>query len=128
MQGGPARLITDNGSASRQTPFWICPECGNMLHPKEDKASRTLKRECRHCMRLDDADSNLVHVNDMRPEGGLSEAGADTVADPTLPRASGTECNSCGHTEAVFFQAPMKSDEGMKLIFMCTKCAYRWKQ
>ena len=92
------------GTGARQTPFWICPECGNMLHPKEDKAAKRLKKECRNCNREDDADSNLVHVNDMRPEGALTEAGADTISDPTLPRAQGTECLSCGHNEAVFFQ------------------------
>jgi hypothetical protein len=75
-----------------------------MLHPKEDKAARQLKKECRNCNREDIAESYLVHVNDMRPEGALSEAGADTITDPTLPRAQGTECLSCGHNEAVFFQ------------------------
>ena len=99
------RRIAGTGSGSRQTPFWICSECGNMLHPKEDKVARKLKRECRNCNREDDADSNLVHVNDMRPEGSITEAGSDTIADPTLPRAHGTECLSCGHMEAVFFQA-----------------------
>ena len=48
--------------------------------------------------------------------------------DPTLPHATGIECVSCGHDEAVFFQAPMKGDEAMKLIFMCTECAHRWLQ
>ena len=47
---------------------------------------------------------------------------------PTLPRATGVECANCGHDEAVFFQAPMKGDEAMKLIFMCIKCAHRWLQ
>ena len=51
----------------------------------------------------------------------------DKIKDPTLPRATNTNCNMCGHNESVFFQAPLKGDEGMKLIFMCTNCAYKWK-
>ena len=56
-----------------------------------------------------------------------TDHGADKVKDPTLPRATNTNCNMCGHNESVFFQAPLKGDEGMKLIFMCTNCAYKWK-
>jgi len=99
-----------------------------MLHPKEDRLRRKLRRVCRNCKREDDAESNLVNVHDLRPESSSVEHGADTIKDPTLPRASNTECNACGHTESVFFQAPMKNDEGMKLIFMCTRCAFKWKQ
>jgi DNA-directed RNA polymerase II subunit RPB9 len=123
------KLIEDNGSLARQTPFWICSECGNMLYPKEDRASRTLKRVCRNCSREDNADNNLVYVNDLRPaHRQQSIAGVDQVKDPTLPRATGVECSNCGHDEAVFFQAPMKGDEAMKLIFMCMNCAHRWLQ
>ena len=95
--------------------------CGNILSPKEDRAAGKLKRVCRNCHREDFAESNLINVHDLRPESSHMEMGADTVKDPTLPRANNTLCTSCGHTEAVFFQAPMKADEGMKLIFMCTR-------
>ncbi len=113
--------IGNDGKPARQTPFWICPECGNMLYPREDKEARKLKRYCKACKHEDDADSNLVYVNDLRPEALAADAGADVIKDPTLPRAVGTDCASCHHNESVFFQAPMKGDEGMKLIFMCTK-------
>ena len=122
------KLLDDNGTQSRQTPFWICSECGNMLYPKEDRASRTLKRVCRNCGREDAADNNLVFVNDLRPQAQAVTAGSDAIKDPTLPRAVGVECEQCKHNEAVFFQAPMKGDAAMKLIFMCTKCAFRWLQ
>lgn len=121
------KLLTDQGT-SRQTPFWICSECGNMLYPKEDRATQTLKRICRNCAREDDADSNLVYVNDLRPMHRAMDAGTDMVKDPTLPHATGVDCAMCHHDEAVFFQAPMKGDEAMKLIFMCCKCAHRWLQ
>ena len=122
------KLLEDSGTLARQTPFWICSECGNMLYPKEDRATRQLKRVCRNCLREDNADSNLVYVNDLRPMHQSHDAGADQVKDPTLPRAVGVECNNCQHDEAVFFQAPMKGDEAMKLIFMCIKCQHRWLQ
>ena len=125
---GGQRLLQGDGKSARQTPFWICSECGNMLHPREDKAAKKLKRACRNCKREDDAETPLVNVHDLRPEAMTVDQGADTIKDPTLPRANNTPCLSCGHKESVFFQAPMKADEGMKLIFMCTKCAYKWKQ
>ena len=122
------KLLEDSGTLSRNTPFWICSECGNMLYPKEDRASHSLKRVCRNCGREDAADSNLVFVNDLHPTAKSVDAGADMVKDPTLPHAKGVECPSCQHDEAVFFQAPMKGDAAMKLIFMCIKCAHRWLQ
>ena len=113
--------ITYNDDPGRQTPFWLCAECGNMLYPKEDPVTRTLKRHCRNCMHEDQADSNLVFVNDQRPPNAVADAGSDVTKDPTLPRATNTVCTSCQHNESVFFQAPARADEGMKLIFMCTK-------
>ena len=123
-----AGQIKDSGAPQRATPFWICPECGNMLYPKEDKAARSLKRVCRHCHRESDADANLVFVNELHPTAKSVDAGSDMVKDPTLPHAKGVECPNCQHDEAVFFQAPMKGDAAMKLIFMCIKCAHRWLQ
>ena len=99
-----------------------------MLYPKEDKAARSLKRVCRHCHRESDADANLVFVNELHPTAKSVDAGSDMVKDPTLPHAKGVECPNCQHDEAVFFQAPMKGDAAMKLIFMCIKCAHRWLQ
>ena len=116
------KLLEDAGSRGRQTPFWICSECGNMLYPKEDAANRKLKRVCRNCGREDDADNNLVYVNDLHPQAHSQDSGAEMIKDPTLPHAVGVECTHCGHDEAVFFQAPMKGDAAMKLIFMCCKC------
>ena len=56
--------------------------------------------------------------------------GPDVIKDPTLPRAMGTDCTSCGHDEAVFFQAQNEGDQAMKLVFItrCTRCAFRWVQ
>ena len=91
-----------------------------MLSPKEDSSCGKLKRICRNCHRQDFAESNLINVHDLRPESSPIKMGSDALQDPTLPRANNTHCISCGHHEAVFFP-PMNPDEGMKLIFMCTK-------
>ena len=122
-----AGAIKDSGAPQRATPFWICPECGNMLYPKEDKERKVLRRACKNCDFNDEANSNLIYVHDLKPDFTSSDPGADKIKDPTLPRATNTNCNMCGHNESVFFQAPLKGDEGMKLIFMCTNCAYKWK-
>jgi DNA-directed RNA polymerase subunit M/transcription elongation factor TFIIS len=78
---------------------------------------------CRNCQHTDAAERNLVFVNDQRPPNVSAEVTADVTKDPTLPRTHQCLCTNCQHTEAVFFQAVTRGDEGMKLIFMCTKCA-----
>ena len=116
-------LITDTGLKERQNPSYICPSCGNMLWNFKNDGSK-LTRVCRNCNHTDDMESNLVYVNDVKFAGGTDHvASADMVKDPTLPRATNVDCNSCHFNEAVFFQKPMRGDEGMKLIFMCIRCA-----
>ena len=44
------KLLEDQGTLARQTPFWICSECGNMLYPKEDPKRKVLLRHCRVCL------------------------------------------------------------------------------
>ena len=115
--------ITDAGLKERQNPSYICGSCGNMLWNFKNDGSKLI-RVCRNCGHKDDMESNLVYVNDVKFAGGTDHvASADMVKDPTLPRADNVDCGICHHNEAVFFQKPMRGDEGMKLIFMCTKCA-----
>ena len=115
--------ITDAGLKERQNPSYICGSCGNMLWNFKNDGSKLI-RVCRNCGHKDDMESNLVYVNDVKFAGGTDHvASADMVKDPTLPRADNVDCGICHHHEAVFFQKPMRGDEGMKLIFMCTKCA-----
>jgi len=127
-QVGTSRL-TDTGTVSRQTPVSICSQCGNILwYYKPSTRDRSkLVRVCKGCDHEDEMESNLVYVNDLTygdTQASYAIAGKDMVKDPTLPLSDEMECSTCGHNEAVFFQKPAKaSDEGMKLIFMCTKCA-----
>ena len=121
-------LITDTGLKERQNPSYICGSCGNMLWEFKNDGSK-LTRVCRNCGHKDDMESNLVYVNDVKFAGGTDHvASADMIKDPTLPRATNVQCNSCNFNEAVFFQKPMRGDEGMRLIFMCTRCAFKWEQ
>jgi DNA-directed RNA polymerase II subunit RPB9 len=121
--------LTDTGTVARQTPVNICSQCGNILwHYRPCPRDRTkLQRVCKNCPNIDEMESNLVYVNDLTygdTQASYAIAGKDMVKDPTLPLSDEMDCSTCGHNEAVFFQKPAKaSDEGMKLIFMCTKCA-----
>ena len=116
-------FITHAVLKERQNPSYICGSCGNMLWNFKNDGSKLI-RVCRNCGHKDDMESNLVYVNDVKFAGGTDHvASADMIKDPTLPRADNVDCSSCHHNEAVFFQKPMRGDEGMKLIFMCTRCA-----
>lgn len=120
----------DAGLKERQNPSYICPSCGNMLwNFRNDASTGKLHRVCRNCSHRDEMESNLVYMNDLKFEGGMDHvASADMVKDPTLARATNVDCLTCHFNEAVFFQKPMRGQEGMKLIFMCIRCAYRWEQ
>ena len=126
-------MITDTGLKERQSPNHICQQCGNMLWDYRNDPDRNnqLVRVCRtpDCKKEEVMESNLVYVNEVKFDGGVSTvATSDMVKDPTLPLADNVDCTSCHGSQAVFFQKPMKGDEGMKLIFMCIKCAHRWEQ
>ena len=126
-------MIKDTGLKERQSPNHICQACGNMLWKyKYDPAQNNqLIRECLtpDCNKEEVMEKNLIYVNELKFDGGVNTvASSDMVKDPTLPVADNVDCISCHGSKAVFFQKPTKGDEGMKLIFMCIKCAYRWEQ
>ena len=130
-KGGPFAvrgLITDTGLVERKNPSYICESCGNMLWKFVEEAgtagsTKKLKRVCRNCGAEYVMESNLVSKHDLKFDGGGLDhvASADMVKDPTLPRAMRVDCLNCHFDQAVFFQKPMRGDEGMKLIFMCIR-------
>ena len=69
-----------------------------------------------------EADASLIHRFIM--ELAIYEREPDAVE--CTPESLAAQLRQL--LEAVFFQAPMKGDEAMKLIFMCTSCAFRWLQ
>nr|CAG4641359.1 EOG090X0J86 [Eulimnadia texana] len=104
----------------------FCPECNNMLYPKEDKESRVLMYACRNCDYKQMADNNCVYVNKVMHEiDELTQIVADVISDPTLPRTEDHPCPKCSNREAVFFQsASRRAEDEMRLYYVCTNSHY----
>ncbi|KAL0323404.1 UNVERIFIED_CONTAM: DNA-directed RNA polymerases II, IV and V subunitA [Sesamum angustifolium] len=108
----------------------FCRECNNILYPKEDKEQKILLYACRNCDHQEVADNNCVYRNEIHHSvGERTQVLQDVAADPTLPRTKSVRCASCGHGEAVFFQATARGEEGMTLFFVCCNpnCGHRWR-
>ncbi|KAK5983527.1 TFIIS-type domain-containing protein [Trichostrongylus colubriformis] len=92
----------------------FCPECNNMLYPREDKEHRQLMYACRNCDHKQIADNPCIYVNKLVHEvDELTQICADVVHDPTLPKTEDHPCPKCGGTQAVFFQAQTRRAEDM---------------
>ncbi|XP_020228784.1 DNA-directed RNA polymerases II, IV and V subunit 9A [Cajanus cajan] len=108
----------------------FCRRCNNVLYPKEDKEQKLLLYACRNCNHEEIADNNIVYRNKIHHSVQRRTRELENVAaDPTLPRTKSVRCSQCNHGEAVFFQAPVKGEEGMALIFVCCNpsCGNRWR-
>lgn len=46
----------------------FCPECNNMLYPKEDRDNKILLYTCRHCEYNQPADNPCIYVNKIEHE------------------------------------------------------------
>ncbi|CAJ0591070.1 unnamed protein product [Cylicocyclus nassatus] len=110
----------------------FCPECNNMLYPREDKEHRQLMYACRNCDHKQIADNPCIYVNKLVHEvDELTQICADVVHDPTLPKTEDHPCPKCGGTQAVFFQAQTRrAEEEMRLYYVCmdTTCSHRWTE
>jgi DNA-directed RNA polymerase II subunit RPB9 len=105
--------------------FTFCPECSNLLYPKESEKEARLTYLCRTCQYQVVADQSCVFRNILNSSSGET-AGVtqDVGSDPTLPR-SNKNCPRCNHDEAVFFQSQQRSAEtGMKLFYVCCVCGH----
>jgi len=109
----------------------FCPECNNMLYPKEDKETRVLLYACRNCDYKQVADNNCIYVNKITHEvDEITQIVPELVCDPTLPRTD-HQCPACGHREAVFFQAySRRAEDEMRLYYVCTSssCNHKWNE
>jgi len=106
----------------------FCPECNNMLYPKEDKHAKRLLFACRHCSYSHPAPTTLVYSNNLSQSTIASlHITPELTLDPTLQRTRKVVCSKCGNSEAVFFA---RSDERMELVFVCCNldCAHYWIQ
>ncbi|KAJ3656105.1 hypothetical protein Zmor_015205 [Zophobas morio] len=110
----------------------FCPECNNMLYPKEDKETKTLYYACRNCPHKQLAQNKCVYVNKIVQDvDELRNIVPDVINDPALPRTDCHPCPQCGRREAVFFQADSRrADSEMRLYYVCRnpKCLLRWTE
>eukprot|EP01071_Lankesteria_metandrocarpae_P001004 Lankesteria_metandrocarpae@DN1190_c0_g1_i1.p1 len=116
----------------------FCPECSNLLFPKEDKDHRQLLLLCRSCDYLQYADPNDAAQNSVdrhncnfRSKEDVNSYIAQGLGDdPTLPRDPQWICPMCPNQGgagpgAVFFQLPERViDDAMTLVFVCPVCTY----
>lgn len=75
----------------------FCPECSNMLYPKEDKSARKLMYQCRTCQHTQEATSNCVYRNILKSQAGDTAGVTQDVAlDPTVGAPSESTTTSTG--------------------------------
>eukprot|EP00257_Ricinus_communis_P016508 XP_015574698.1 DNA-directed RNA polymerases II, IV and V subunit 9A-like isoform X1 [Ricinus communis] len=119
-------------TTSEMSVYKFCPDCNNVLYPKEDRKQRILLYACRNCehqMLQEVADSNRVYRNEIHHSvSEHTQILQDVASDPTLPRTKSVRCSACGHGEAVFLQATSR-EEGMTLFYVCCNpnCGNRWR-
>lgn len=79
----PAPSASDD--KREQITFRFCPECSNMLYPKEDPDNRQLQYTCRTCQYVDLASKTCVFRNVLNNASGET-AGVtqDVASDPTV--------------------------------------------
>nr|CAD1842383.1 unnamed protein product [Ananas comosus var. bracteatus] len=102
----------------------------NILYPKEDREQKDLLYACRNCDHQEVAENNCVYRNVVdHSVDEFTQVLEDVASDPTLPRTKSVRCATCGHGEAVFFQATTRSEDGMTLFFVCCNpsCGNRWR-
>ncbi|KAL1372399.1 hypothetical protein HN51_002569 [Arachis hypogaea] len=112
------------------TVYKFCPECNNILYPKEDREHKILFFACRTCDHQEVADNNCVYRNEIYHSAEeRTQVLEDVASDPTLPRTKSVRCAQCNHGEALFFQATIRREEGMTLSYVCCNpnCGYRWR-
>lgn len=107
----------------------FCPECSNMLYPKEDTSEKQLYMACRNCEHVEEATSYKVVENVFHREFTEEidpETAKDMTMDPTLFIAS-VKCVKCGYGYAVYFEPKgNNSDIELKVCYICRKCYHIW--
>jgi len=110
----------------------FCSDCNNILYPRENRAIRKLEYYCKICPFVDkQVTTSCVFVNEIVKDVStrLDVILSDVNKDPTLQRSKEVECASCGHQEAVFFQAEQHAKStALNLIFVCCECGNKWME
>ncbi|KAH0456833.1 hypothetical protein IEQ34_014740 [Dendrobium chrysotoxum] len=109
------------------TPMKFCPECNNLLYPREDKKQKIELSACRTCSYTEVAESNRVYRNEITQTTERPLILRDAYADPTLPREKGLKCPVCNHPHVAFFLInPMVSLARMNAC--CNpSCGHNWR-
>ena len=105
----------------------FCPNCANILYPKEDKLNKILLYACKNCDHKEKAKSNCVYFNEIvHVTKELENIPKDVTDDITLARSKDHPCPKCKNLEAVFFQAEIS--ETMRIYFACKNpsCKHTW--
>ncbi|PVU88281.1 hypothetical protein BB561_005941 [Smittium simulii] len=110
--------------------FKFCPECSNLLYPRDQRDTMQLFYACRNCEYQEKADNNCLYRHEVAYiPSEQTMVITDLSSDPTLPRTNIVPCPKCGHEEAVFFQSQSRHpDTRMTLYYVCCNktCQYRW--
>ncbi|KAJ4424695.1 hypothetical protein N0V82_000623 [Gnomoniopsis sp. IMI 355080] len=104
----------------------FCPECSNMLYPKEDKDARRLMYQCRTCQHTEEATSNCVYRNILKNQAG-DTAGVtqDVTHDPTVgdPSTSATStCTTNNPPDPSSAPSPLVICGCCGQVIMCSDC------
>ncbi len=126
--------LTLNGQGSMSAILKFCPDCNNLLTPKEERVkgvsgSHFLVYTCRSCPHVERADMEaledlIVYRRDVHfTQKEKLMIRPDVIHDPTLSRTEVFECHHCPSNVAVFWQLPeSQQEDAMALIFVCTGC------
>lgn len=103
----------------------FCPECSNMLYPKEDKEARKLMYQCRTCQHTQEATSNCVYRNILKNlAGDTAGVTQDVAMDPTVGAHDSTGPSTDPNSS--YFQAHALAMCGCcGQIIMCSDCDVR---
>jgi len=109
----------------------FCPQCNNMLYPKEDREQRKLLYWCKICQYTEPAEDPCVYINSVTQDlAALDQVTSDLATDPTLQHSGDDiKCPKCDHHDAVQFQTPIAREKSnMRLYYVCTKpsCRHKW--
>ena len=115
----------------------FCPQCHNMMCPKEDEKAHQLEMHCDKCSYIEKVplleSDCCIHQQELQINPGELLLDPELCLDPTLPRIRKAICPKCQFGEAVMFTIPsLMSDSGMNIRFICGRykdnkaCGYTW--
>jgi DNA-directed RNA polymerase II subunit RPB9 len=108
----------------------FCPECNNLLYPKENKQHKRLYYFCKTCDHIEESDVHLIYTNNLKIKSSTDSSSAkDLFSDPTYPHSFSVNCPKCGNNEAIFFvNTENVKEKPLDLTYICTniKCGEKW--